>query len=69
MDNENSENDENDESEKNVNDESRHKMNDEKDQDENIQSVRRSERKHIQRIKINPDEIGECDDENDKDYK
>ena len=39
------------------------------DPDENIQSVRRSERKHTQRIKINPDEIGECDDENDKDYK
>ena len=35
----------------------------------NIQGVRRSEQKHKRRIKINPDEIGECDDENDKDYK
>ena len=28
-----------------------------------------TKRDHIQRIKINPDDIGECDDENDKDYK
>ena len=37
--------------------------------DENHQGVRRSKREHKQRIKISPDEIGECDDENDKDYK
>ena len=38
-------------------------------QDENVQNVRRSGRKHTQRFKIKPDEIGECDDKNDKDYK
>ena len=35
----------------------------------NSQSVRRSERKHTQRFEIRPDEIGECDDENDQDYR
>ena len=43
--------------------------NESSDQDENHQGVRRSKREHKQRIKISPDEIGECDDENDKDYK
>ena len=38
-------------------------------QTENIQGIRRSKREHKQRIKINPDEIGDCDDENDEDYK
>ena len=82
-DDENSENDVNDESEEDKNDDPRTDTNDENDkitndelrlnvslgQDENIRSVRRSERKHIQRIRINPDEIVECDDENDGDYK
>ena len=45
------------------------KLNESLDQDENIQGVRISERKHKQRIRIDPDEIGECDDEIDKDYK
>ena len=31
--------------------------------------VRRSHRKRNQRINIQPDEIGDCDDENDTDYK
>ena len=31
--------------------------------------VRRSNRKRCQRINIQPDEIGNCDDENDQDYK
>ena len=35
----------------------------------NTQSIRRSDRKHTQRFEINPDEIGECDDRNDQDYK
>ena len=39
------------------------------DQDENVQNVRKSNRKHMQRIEIKPEEIGECDYENDKDYK
>ena len=38
-------------------------------QDGNTQTVRRSERKHTQRFPINQDDIGECDDRNDKDYK
>ena len=38
-------------------------------QDENVQNVRRSDKKCMQRFKIKPDEIGECDDKNDKDYK
>ena len=31
--------------------------------------VRRSHRKRNQRINIQPDEIGDCDVENDEDYK
>ena len=38
-------------------------------QTEHIQGVRRSKREHKQRINISPDEIGDCDDENDQDYK
>ena len=38
-------------------------------QTNNIQGIRRSGREHKQRIKIPPDEIGDCDDENDKEYK
>ena len=38
-------------------------------QSDNVQSKRRSTREHKQRIKITPDEIGDCDDEKDKDYK
>ena len=38
-------------------------------QDENVQNVRRSSRKDMQRVKIKPDKIGECDDKNDKDYR
>ena len=37
--------------------------------DESIIEVRRSHRKRNQRINIQPDEIGDCDDENDQDYK
>ena len=37
--------------------------------DENTQNVRRSSREHMQRLEIHPEEIGECDDKNDKDYK
>ena len=32
------------------------------------QDLRRSNRIRKQRININPDEIGECDDEKDEDY-
>ena len=38
-------------------------------QADNVQSIRRSTREHRQRIKITPDEIGDCDDEKDEDYK
>ena len=38
-------------------------------QNGNAQTVRRSERKHIQRFPIDQDDIGECDDRNNKDYK
>ena len=68
----NDENDENDDSGNNENDETRNdevRNNESSDRDENHQGVRRSKREHKQKIKINPDEIGECDDENDKDYK
>ena len=82
-DDENLNNDSDDKADDDETDESRNDTNDENDkpkneeleinvrlnQDENVQNVRRSERKHIQRIEINPDEIGECDDENDDDYK
>ena len=37
--------------------------------DELRQDVRRSKRKRNQRFDIRPDEIGDCDDENDEDYK
>ena len=40
-----------------------------KNQADNVQSIRRSTREHKQRIKITPDEIGDCDDEKDEDYK
>ena len=42
--------------------------NDENEEEHEIE-VRRSNRKRIQRINIQPDEIGDCDDENDQDYK
>ena len=45
------------------------KHDDKSSQDGNTQTVRRSERKHTQRFPINQDDIGECDDRNDKDYK
>ena len=37
--------------------------------DKVIQTVRRSNRNRNQRFNIHPDEIGECDDEKDEDYK
>ena len=41
----------------------------ERDKKEGIpQDLRRSNRIRKQRISINPDEIGECDDEKDEDY-
>ena len=42
--------------------------NDEAEDEPRIE-VRRSNRKRCQRINIQPDEIGNCDDENDQDYK
>ena len=42
--------------------------NDEAEDEPKIE-VRRSNRKRCQRINIQPDEIGNCDDENDQDYK
>ena len=36
---------------------------------EDIRHVRRSVRKRTQRFEITPEEIGECDDKNDQDYK
>ena len=74
-DNDISDNDKTDDSRTDTNEENDKTRNDELrinarlNQDENVQNVRRSERKHTQRFKINPDEIGECDDENDEDYK
>ena len=42
---------------------------DKSDKKEDIsQDLRRSNRIRKQRININPDEIGECDDEKDEDY-
>ena len=38
-------------------------------QKKDIKHVRRSVRKRTQRFEIKPDEIGECDDKNDQDYK
>ena len=38
-------------------------------QNRDTQHVRRSDRKRTQRFEIKPDEIGECDDRNDQDYK
>ena len=38
-------------------------------QNEDTKHVRRSVRKCTQRFEIKPDEIGECDDRNDQDYK
>ena len=37
--------------------------------DEIRQDIRRSKRKRNQRFNIHPDEIGECEDEKDEDYK
>ena len=37
--------------------------------DKAMQIVRRSNRNRNQRYNIHPDEIGECDDEKDEDYK
>ena len=42
--------------------------NDEAEDEPKIE-VRRSNRKRNQRINIQPDEIGNCDNENDQDYK
>ena len=42
--------------------------NDEAEDEPRIE-VRRSNRKRCQQINIQPDEIGNCDDENDQDYK
>ena len=36
---------------------------------EDIRYVRRSVRKRTQRFEITPEEIGECEDKNDQDYK
>ena len=36
---------------------------------EDIRHVRRSVRQRTQRFEIKPEEIGECDDKNDQDYK
>ena len=36
---------------------------------EDIRHVRRSIRKRTQRFEIKPEEIGECNDKNDQDYK
>ena len=70
------ENDEASDDENNEPDELRNDENDEivendetLSQADNVQGIRRSTREHKQRIKITPDEIGDCDDENDKDYK
>ena len=72
-------NNENDEARDDENNESDELRNDENDeivendetlsQADNVQGIRRSTREHKQRIKITPDEIGDCDDEKDKDYK
>ena len=57
------------------NDETKNDENDEARNDEitepggNHQDIKRSKRDRKQRIKISPDEIGECDDKNDKEYK
>ena len=71
----NQQNDENDETRNDENDETRNDENDEARNDEIAeprgirQEIRRSKRDRKQPFKISPDEIGECDDENDKDYK
>ena len=36
---------------------------------EDIRHVRKSVRKRTQQFEITPEEIGECDDKNDRDYK
>ena len=38
-------------------------------QNRDTKHVRRSDRKRTQRFEIKPDEIGECDDRHDQDYK
>ena len=49
--------------------EMRNDENDTVDEAKNDHNVRRSSRQRKQRIEINPDEIGDCDDKNDLDYK
>ena len=49
--------------------EMRNDENDTVDEAKNDHNVRRSSRQHKQRIEINPDEIGDCDDKNDPEYK
>ena len=43
--------------------------NDTADEAKKDHNVRRSSRQRKQRIEINPDEIGDCNDNNDPDYK
>ena len=45
------------------------KIEDDETGDKVIQNVRRSNRIRKQRINIHPDEIGECEDEKDEDYR
>ena len=45
------------------------KNEDDETEDKVIQNVRRSNRIRKQRIDIHPDEIGECEDEKDEDYR
>ena len=52
-----------------VNDTDKNVNGNDEDEDKHEIEVRRSNRKRIQRINIQPDEIGDCDDENDQDYK
>ena len=63
-------NDENDETRNDKHDEDDNPRNDDiTEKEDNHPELRRSKRDHKQRIIISPDEIGECDDKNDKDYK
>ena len=49
--------------------EERNNENDTMDEAKALHKVRRSSRQRKQRMEINPDEIGDCDDKNDLDYK
>ena len=49
--------------------ETRNNENDTVNEVKNNHNVRRSSRNRKQRIDINQDEIGDCDDKNDPDYK